>query len=78
MVAAAFTHIADELGGARATNMVMMGALMEQARLPFEHEIETVLRKLVHSPKWLEIDLAAIARGRQAVAGVEHENLHTR
>jgi Pyruvate/2-oxoacid:ferredoxin oxidoreductase gamma subunit len=78
MVAAAFTHIADELGGARATNMVMLGALMERARLPFEHEIESVLRKLVHSPKWLEIDLAAIARGRQAVAGVEHENLHTR
>jgi Pyruvate/2-oxoacid:ferredoxin oxidoreductase gamma subunit len=78
IVAASFTHIADELGGARATNMVMLGALLESAHVPFEHEIETVLRKLVHSPKWLEIDLTAIVRGREIVAEVENENLHTR
>jgi 2-oxoisovalerate ferredoxin oxidoreductase beta subunit len=81
LVAAPFTQIADELGGAKATNMVMLGALLERARVPFEHEVIEVLRRLVHSQRWLEIDLAALARGRQAIrenAEVGNESIHTR
>jgi len=81
LVAAPFTHFADELGGAKATNMVVLGALLERAHVPFEHEVEEVLRRVVHSQRWLEIDLAAVARGRQAVrenAEVGNESLHTR
>src|SRR5579871_1991542 len=66
MLAAPFTRLADELGGARATNMVMLGALLERLQASFEEEVMDVLRKVVHSPKWLEIDVAAIARGREA------------
>ena len=65
-IAAPFTRMADELGGARAGNIAMLGALMEAAHVPFEPQVPEVLRRLVRSPKWLEIDLAALARGRQA------------
>ena len=66
LIAQPFTHFADELGGARAGNIAMLGALLEAAHLPFEDQIPGVLRRLVHSQKWLEIDLAALARGRDA------------
>jgi 2-oxoisovalerate ferredoxin oxidoreductase beta subunit len=81
LVAAPFTHFADELGGAKATNMVVLGALLERAHVPFEHEVVEVLRRLVRSQKWLEIDLAALARGRQAVedyAEAGDESIRTR
>jgi len=65
-IAAPFTRMADELGGARAGNIAMLGALIEAAHVPFEPRVPEVLRRLVRSPKWLEIDLAALARGRQA------------
>jgi Pyruvate/2-oxoacid:ferredoxin oxidoreductase gamma subunit len=66
VIAAPFAEMADALGGARAANIAMLGALLEAASLPFEGQIPAVLRRLVRSPKWLEIDLAALARGRQA------------
>jgi Pyruvate/2-oxoacid:ferredoxin oxidoreductase gamma subunit len=81
MVAAPFTAIADELGGAKATNMVMLGALLESAKAPFEREVTDVVRRLVPNQRWLEIDLAALARGRQAVqekAEAHDESVHTR
>jgi 2-oxoisovalerate ferredoxin oxidoreductase beta subunit len=81
LVAAPFTHLADELGGAKATNMVILGALLERARVPFEDEVIEVLRRLVHSQRWLEIDLAALTRGRQAIrenAEVGDESIRTR
>ena len=66
LIAAPFTQLADELGSARAGNIAMLGALLEAAHVPFEPRVPDVLRKLVRSQKWLEIDLAALARGRQA------------
>ena len=66
LIAAPFAQLADGLGGARAANIAMLGALLEAAPVPFESQVPNVLRKLVRSPKWLEIDLAALARGRQA------------
>ena len=64
--AAPFTQWADELGGARAGNIAMLGALLEAAHLPFEDQVPGVLRRLVRSEKWLKIDLAALDRGRKA------------
>jgi len=81
LVAAPFTHLADELGGAKATNMVVLGALLERAHVPFEHEVIEVLRRLVHNQKWLDIDVTALARGRQAIresAEVGDESIRTR
>ena len=66
MVAAPFAQLADELGGAKAGNIAMLGAMLEAAHVPFENQVQGVLRRLVHSQKWLDIDLAALARGRQA------------
>jgi 2-oxoisovalerate ferredoxin oxidoreductase beta subunit len=66
MITAPFTQFADELGGAKAGNIAMLGALLEAAHLPFAGRIPEVLRRLVRNQKWLEIDLAALARGRQA------------
>jgi 2-oxoisovalerate ferredoxin oxidoreductase beta subunit len=66
IITAPFTEFADALGGAKATNMVMLGALVESGHLPFDPEIIDVLRKRVRNQRWLEIDFAALARGRQA------------
>ncbi|HJT88506.1 MAG TPA: 2-oxoacid:acceptor oxidoreductase family protein [Bryobacteraceae bacterium] len=78
--AAPFTQLADALGSAKAANIAMLGAFLESARVPFEREIPAVLAQLVKSPRWLEIDLAALERGRQAVRNAElsHEHLPAR
>ncbi|HTQ56178.1 MAG TPA: 2-oxoacid:acceptor oxidoreductase family protein [Bryobacteraceae bacterium] len=63
-----FTRLADELGAAKAGNVVMLGALLEATGMLGEEQVATALRKLVKSPRWMEIDLAALARGRQEAA----------
>ncbi|PWT99105.1 MAG: 2-ketoisovalerate ferredoxin oxidoreductase [Terriglobia bacterium] len=81
MLAVPVTQLADELGGAKAGNMVMLGALLERLNAPFDPEIPGVLRRVVRSQRWLDIDLAAVARGRQAVREVmeaEDETVRTR
>jgi len=65
IVAAPFAELADALGNPRAANMVMLGAMLETAHLPLEREIAEALRGLVQNERWLELDKAAIARGRQ-------------
>ncbi len=64
MLAAAFTQIAEELGEARAANMVMLGALVEIAGAPGEASVDAALRKLVNG-RWLEVDRRALERGRE-------------
>jgi len=59
------TEMADGLGSAKAGNIVMLGALMEATGLLEDGPVERALRKLVHSPKWYDVDLAALARGRE-------------
>jgi 2-oxoisovalerate ferredoxin oxidoreductase beta subunit len=60
-----FTQIADELGDARAGNMVMLGALLEATGMLSGDSIRTALERLVKSPRWLEIDRQALERGRE-------------
>jgi 2-oxoisovalerate ferredoxin oxidoreductase beta subunit len=81
VMAAPFTEYADALGGAKAANMVMLGALVESGHLPFDSEVTDVLRKRVRNQRWLEIDFAALARGREAAKNqpeVHDEGVHTR
>ena len=60
-----FTHLADELGDARACNMTMLGALLEiTAALP-RASIDAALRRLVKNPRWIELDERALERGRE-------------
>ena len=65
VLARPFTHIADELGDARAQNMIMLGALLESTDVLTQESVDEALRHLVKSDKWLELDDRAIARGRQ-------------
>jgi len=81
VMAAPFTEYADALGGSKAANMVMLGALLESGRLPVDSEVTDVLRKRVRNQRWLEIDFAALARGREAAKNqpeVHDEGVHTR
>ena len=55
----------DELGSARAGNMVMLGALLEIANVLPQASIDAALRRMVKSPKWLALDERAIELGRQ-------------
>ena len=58
-----FTQLADELGDARAGNMVMLGALMEATNVLSKECIRMALERLVKNPRWLEIDRQALERG---------------
>ena len=64
-IAQNFTQLADELGDARAGNMVMLGALLEATNVLSQEWIQTALDRLVKSPRWLEIDHKALERGRE-------------
>ena len=64
LLARPFTQLADGLGDARAGNMVMLGALLENAAVLPEASIGAALRRLVKSPKWVELDERALALGR--------------
>jgi 2-oxoisovalerate ferredoxin oxidoreductase beta subunit len=65
VLALPFTRLADELGSARAGNMVMLGALLEIANVLPQASIDAALRRMVKSPKWLALDERAIELGRQ-------------
>ncbi len=60
-----FTQIADELGNARACNMVMLGALLEIVEGLPQTSIDAALRRLVKNSKWVALDERALARGRE-------------
>ena len=65
VLALPFTQIADELGDARAANMVMLGSLLEMAdALPLA-SVDAALRRLVKNAKYFALDERALARGRE-------------
>jgi 2-oxoisovalerate ferredoxin oxidoreductase beta subunit len=74
-VALPFSQIGDELGAAKAANIVMLGALLEATGMLTEEQVTAALHKLVKNPKWMQIDLAAMTRGREeARKEIPHEN----
>jgi Pyruvate/2-oxoacid:ferredoxin oxidoreductase gamma subunit len=64
VLALPFTRIADELGDARAANMVMLGALLEIADALPQASIDAALKRLVKNPRWVALDERALTRGR--------------
>lgn len=60
-----FAQIADTLGDARAANMVALGMILEMTPALPHSAVETALRSLVKSERWLELDRRAIAKGRE-------------
>jgi 2-oxoisovalerate ferredoxin oxidoreductase beta subunit len=65
VLALPFTHLADELGDARASNMIMLGALLEISGVLPQASIDAALRRLVKHAKWIDLDERALARGRE-------------
>ena len=65
VLARPFTRLADELGDARASNMIMLGALLEIADVLPQASIAAALRRLVKNPKWVQLDERAMALGRK-------------
>ncbi len=70
MVAMPFTELADQLGNAKAANIVMLGALLEATDLLDQERVIGALRRKVKSQKWFDLDLAALAKGREEVRKV--------
>jgi Pyruvate/2-oxoacid:ferredoxin oxidoreductase gamma subunit len=67
MVTMPFTELADQLGNAKAANIVMLGALLEATDLLDQERVIGALRRKVKSQKWFDLDLAALAKGREEV-----------
>ena len=67
ILAVPFTNMADELGDARITNMVMLGALLEITDSLPEAQVDAALRRLVKNARWLALDRSALQRGRALV-----------
>ncbi len=64
MVALPFTQLADELGATKVGNIVMLGALLEATGVLEQDRIVGALKRLVN-PRFFDLDLAALARGRK-------------
>jgi 2-oxoisovalerate ferredoxin oxidoreductase beta subunit len=75
-LACPFTRVADELGDSRAGNMVMLGALLEISGVVQEVNIDAALRRLVKSPRWMELNRRALARGRELYRESRKELCH--
>ncbi len=65
VLARPFTQMANELGDARAGNMVMLGVLLEIAAVLPDASVDAALRRLVKNPRWVALDERALARGRE-------------
>ena len=76
VVALPFTQIADELGDARAANMVMLGALLEMADALPQASVDAALRRLVKNAKYFALDERALARGRELFGAAAKEVSH--
>lgn len=71
VIARNFSQMANEIGEARATNIMMLGALLAAVpSIPKSH-IEAALRRLVTNPRLLAIDELALDRGMAAVCQAE-------
>jgi Pyruvate/2-oxoacid:ferredoxin oxidoreductase gamma subunit len=66
LVAIPFTEMADRIGSSKVANIAMLGALLEMTDMLDHDRVVEALRRMVKSPKFFELDLEALARGREA------------
>jgi Pyruvate/2-oxoacid:ferredoxin oxidoreductase gamma subunit len=71
VVAEPFAEIADNLGSAKALNVVMLGAFLSLSRALPDTAVDSALRRLVKSERWLALDRRALAVGRERVPAEE-------
>jgi 2-oxoisovalerate ferredoxin oxidoreductase beta subunit len=69
------SEIADTLGTTKATNMVMLGAILELTHTLSKETASAVLKAKVHNQKLLEIDYLAIDAGMECVRKQQAESL---
>jgi Pyruvate/2-oxoacid:ferredoxin oxidoreductase gamma subunit len=72
MVAVPFTEIADQVGAAKVANVAMLGALLEITAMLDQDRVVSALRRTVKNPKFFDLDLLALDRGRDAVRNDEN------
>ncbi|MDR3727928.1 MAG: 2-oxoacid:acceptor oxidoreductase family protein [Terracidiphilus sp.] len=65
VLARPFTQLANDLGDARAGNMLMLGVLLEIAAVVPDASVDAALRRLIKNPRWVALDERALARGRE-------------
>jgi 2-oxoisovalerate ferredoxin oxidoreductase beta subunit len=73
LVALPFTQLADELGATKVSNIVMLGALLEATGVLEQDRVVGALKRLVN-PRFFELDLAALARGRKEFRESDSDN----
>jgi len=61
------SQIADKLGSTKATNIVMMGALLEETECLLAATAEDVLRTKIRRVELLEVNRKALAAGREFI-----------
>jgi 2-oxoisovalerate ferredoxin oxidoreductase beta subunit len=76
VLACEFTQLANELGNARASNMLMLGALLEITGVLPQASVDAALRRLVKNPRWVEVNERALARGRELYKESVKETAH--
>ena len=64
VLARPFTEIANELGNARAGNMIMLGALLEITGVLRDVNVDAALGRLVKNPRFTEMNRRALDKGR--------------
>ena len=69
VLARPFTEIANELGSARAGNMVMLGALLEITGVLRDVNVDAALGRLVRNPRFTELNRRALDKGRELARG---------
>jgi 2-oxoisovalerate ferredoxin oxidoreductase beta subunit len=69
-----FTHIADQLGASKVANIVMLGALLEATAILEQDRVVAALKRLVKNPRFFELDLAALASGREELRACQSED----
>jgi 2-oxoisovalerate ferredoxin oxidoreductase beta subunit len=69
-----FTQFADELGASKVANIVMLGALLEATAILEQDRVIGALRHLVKNSKFFDLDVAALARGREELHRVSTED----
>jgi Pyruvate/2-oxoacid:ferredoxin oxidoreductase gamma subunit len=60
------TKLADELGDAKAGNVVALGALLAETGALPDQAVDGALQRLVKTAKWLELDRRALLGGKEA------------
>jgi len=71
IIAQPFAEIGDQLGSAKAGNIVMLGAFLALTHALPEAAIDGALKRLVKTERWLELDRKALAAGRERVPAEE-------